>query len=116
MIQPLGYIYSKRVWTKFLEALAMASLGAQLAELHVPNSGGLGSGSLGVIATPYSILQRLWKMDGLIDPRIVHRNTGPLAVEDHEMTALPPPYAPRGYRPALNEGFRRQKVNWEQVR
>lgn len=99
----LVYIYSKRVWTRSLDALAIATLGAQLVELHILDRGGLASGDLGVVVTPEASRKRLWKMNGLINPEIVHRNTGLPSVEDLEMTALPPPYAPRGHRPASSE-------------
>lgn len=99
----LLYIYTRRVWTRSLDALAIATLGAQLAELHIRDGGGSASGPLGVLVVPEARRQRLWKMDGAINPKIVHRNTGPSAAEDIEMTALPPPYAPRGHRPASGE-------------
>lgn len=98
----LLYIYSRPVWTKALDALAIASIGAQLLELDAlpeRQSPDQRPGTLGIALAPKHQLLRVWKMDGRIDPQIIHRNVG-LRGDDIELLVRPPPYTPRGQQPA----------------
>lgn len=105
-------IYRRPVWTKALDALALASIGAQLLYLDgvtERRDQTTGTGTLGVVMIPTHRLVRMWKMDGLIDPKIVHRDVG--SPDDNvELLALPPPYAPRGQQPASASGARTREV------
>lgn len=105
----LIYIYRRPVWTKALDALALASIGAQLLQLDGDQrrEQAMSSSRLGVALIPENKLQHLWRMDGLIDPNILHRNVGP-PEDGVELEALPPPYAPRDREPASNEARPRE--------
>lgn len=100
----LLYIYRRPVWTKALDSLALASIGAQLLRLDSDQrrDPALSSNALGVVAIPEHRLQELWRMDGLVDPRIVHQDVGSRE-DDVELLALPPPYVPRGQQPTSSE-------------
>lgn len=105
----LIYIYRIPVWTKALDSLALASIGAQLLQLEADQQQdqAMSNSTLGIVVIPENRLQQLWRMDGLIDPRIVHQNAGP-PHDDVELEALPPPYAPRGREPASSEARPRE--------
>ncbi|CAN8095477.1 unnamed protein product [Discula destructiva] len=104
----LLYIYSTRVWTKSLDAMAIASLGAQLSELDIPDRREGAAGHLGVVVMSEARRTRLWKMEGLTDPKIVHRYEGP-SQNEVELTSLPPPYAPRTQHPSAGEAGTREQ-------
>lgn len=93
----LAYIYSSRVWTLTLDALAMARVGAQLSALDVflvPRE----TGTLGTARLNPRAKKQLDQIDGLV---------GSTALTGHhhdiEMATMPPPYAPRGEEPSTRE-------------
>lgn len=93
----LAYIYSSRVWTRTLDALAMARVGAQLSALDaflVPRE----TGTLGTARLSPRAAKQLEQTDGLV---------GSTALTGHhhdvEMATVPPPYAPRGEEPSTRE-------------
>lgn len=106
----LLYIYRRPVWTKALDSLALASIGAQLLQLDIDQrrDQAMSSNTLGVVAIPEHTLQKLWRMDGLIDPGIVHQNARPPEI-DVELLTLPPPYAPRSQQPSSTEARPRER-------
>lgn len=90
----LVYIYSSPVWTKTLDAMAMARVGAQLSALDaflVPRE----TGTLG----PAMMTRRASKQLDNIDA-MIGSIASPGGHDDVEMATLPPPYAPRGEEPA----------------
>lgn len=105
----LLYIYRRPVWAKALDSLALASIGAQLLQLDSDQRRNqvMSGSTLGLVAISKDRLQQLWKMDGLIDPNIIHQNTGPPG-DDVELLTLPPPYAPRGQQPSSSEARPRE--------
>lgn len=97
----LIYIYSSPVWTKTLDALAMARVGAQLSALDVflvPRE----TGTLGPARLSKKAERQLRQIDGLIG------STAPRGEHDIEATTLPPPYAPRGEEPSTRGEQRAQ--------
>lgn len=93
----LAYIYSSRVWTETLDAMAMARVGAQLSALEVflvPRE----TGTLGTALLNPRAAKQLDQIDGLV---------GSTALTGHhhdiEMATMPPPYAPRGEEPSTRE-------------
>lgn len=93
----LVYIYSSRVWTKTLDALAVARIGAQLSGLDVfmvaRETGTLGPARL----TRRAALEQLEQVDGLVG------STALTGHHDIEMATVPPPYAPRGEEPSTRD-------------
>lgn len=93
----LVYIYSSLVWTKTLDALAVARIGAQLSALDVflvPRE----TGTLGPARqTGRAALEQLEQVDGLVG------STALTGHHDIEMATVPPPYAPRGEEPSTRE-------------
>lgn len=73
MLLLLAYVYSTRVWTKTLDALAMVRIGAQLANFLVDANGpvqvGEGGRRLGASSMSGRKLANLWERDGLIDTK-----------------------------------------------
>lgn len=97
----LVYVYSSRVWTKTLDALAVARIGAQLSALDVflvPRE----TGTLGPVRLPARAAEQLDQIDGLVGSTSLtgHMTTGH---QDIEMATMPPPYAPRGEEPSTSE-------------
>lgn len=93
----LAYIYSSHVWTKTLDAMAMARVGAQLSALDVflvPRE----TGTLGQARLSRRAAKQLDQIDGLVGSTV-------LAAQHHdvEMATMPPPYAPRGEEPSTRE-------------
>ncbi|KAL2279861.1 hypothetical protein FJTKL_13211 [Diaporthe vaccinii] len=93
----LAYIYSSRVWTLTLDAMAMARVGAQLSALDVflvPRE----TGTLGTARLDPRAAKQLDQIDGLV---------GSTALTGHhhdiEMATMPPPYAPRGEEPSTRD-------------
>lgn len=88
----VAYSYKARVWTKTLDALAMARIGAQLSRTD-PDEGG----PLGVEPISRAKRDKLLRRDGMIDTC----SSGPTAhaarrrEEDNELGLMPPPYTPR---------------------
>lgn len=89
----VAYIYSSRVWTLTLDALAMARVGAQLSALDVflvPRE----TGTLGTARLNPRAAKQLDQIDGLVG------STALTGHHDIEMATMPPPYAPRGEEPS----------------
>ncbi|KAG6357093.1 hypothetical protein INS49_014970 [Diaporthe citri] len=92
----LVYIYSRRVWTLTLDALAMARVGAQLSALDVflvPRE----TGTLGTARLNPRAVKQLDQVDGLVGA------TALTGHHDIELATMPPPYAPRGEEPSTRE-------------
>lgn len=92
----LAYIYSSRVWTRTLDALAVARVGAQLSALDVflvPRE----TGTLGTARLSPRAAKQLDQVDGLVG------STALTGHRDVEMATVPPPYAPRGEEPSTRE-------------
>ncbi|KKY29524.1 hypothetical protein UCDDA912_g10553 [Diaporthe ampelina] len=93
----LAYVYSSRAWTKTLDALAMARVGAQLSApdvFLVPRE----TGTLGPARLSRRAAKQLDQIDGLVGSAAL---TG--QQHDIEMATMPPPYAPRGEEPAARD-------------
>ncbi|KAL1858258.1 hypothetical protein Daus18300_010004 [Diaporthe australafricana] len=98
----LIYIYSSPVWTKTLDAMAMARVGAQLSALDaflVPRE----TGTLGPAVLTRRASKQLDNIDAMIGSI-----ASPGGHHDVEMATLPPPYAPRGEEPVTREEQRAQ--------
>lgn len=92
----LVYIYSSRVWTKTLDTLAVARIGAQISALDVflvPRE----TGTLGLARLTGRAAKQLEQTDGLVG------STALTGHHDIEMATIPPPYAPRGEEPSTRE-------------
>jgi hypothetical protein len=92
----LVYIYSSRVWTRTLDALAVARIGAQLSALDVflvPRE----TGTLGPARITRRAVKQLEQIEGLVG------STALTGQHDIEMAAMPPPYSPRGEEPSTRE-------------
>lgn len=94
------YIYSSQVWTKTLDALAVARIGAQLSSLDaflIPRE----TGTLGPARVPRRAAKQLEQIDGLVGSTSLTANV--TGHHDIEMATMPPPYAPRGEEPSTRE-------------
>lgn len=97
----LIYIYSTRVWTHTLDALALAGLGAQLAErdvFHYPEGSTWADSSSGPLRpseVDATAREKLFHMDGLIDVTghsMLRNRDHQQPQQQVELGNLPPPY------------------------
>lgn len=109
----LAIIYSTPVWTHTLDALALAGLGAQLAERDVFRSPGTWDGPLRPSEADSVSRAKLFRMDGLIDLTSSSSNStvrvcGGSGENNHqvELGNLPPPYAASGEEPGRRSASR----------
>lgn len=98
----LACAYSARVWTRTLDAFAVARVGAQLARLDAD-----GPGALGVGAVSEARARKLWARDGLIDTRLAAAAGAAAGAGEEdgvfELGLLPPPYSPRDHEPGSSD-------------
>ncbi|KAG8159181.1 hypothetical protein KVR01_010842 [Diaporthe batatas] len=99
----LVYLYSSKVWTWTLDAIAVARIGSQLSGLDVflvPCE----TGTLGPAWLTVDAAKQLEQTDGLVGSTCL---TGQImGHDDIEMATMPPPYAPRGEEPSIREESR----------